>query len=59
MNTSPFDLTGKRILISGAAGGIGSATARLCDEQGASLVLVDLLDEDQIRDRVGEKLASK
>lgn len=59
VNTSPFDLTGKRILISGAAGGIGSATARLCDEQGASLVLVDLLDEDQIRDRVGEKLASK
>ena len=31
---------------SGAAGGIDSATARLCDEQGASLVLVDLLDED-------------
>ncbi len=59
VNTSPFDLTGKRILISGAAGGIGSATARLCDEQGASLVLVDLLDEDKIRDRVGEKLASK
>jgi len=59
VNTSPFDLTGKRILISGAAGGIGSATARLCDEQGASLVLVDVVDENQIRDRVGEKLASK
>lgn len=59
MNTSPFDLTGKRILISGAAGGIGSATARLCVEQGASLVLVDLLGEDQIRDRVGEKVANK
>ena len=56
---SPFDLTGKRILISGAAGGIGSATARLCVEQGASLVLVDVVGEDQIRDRVGDKAAGK
>ena len=59
LNPSPFDLTGKRILISGAAGGIGSATARLCAEQGASLVLVDIADEDQIRERVGDAVASK
>ena len=58
VNTSPFDLTGKRILISGAAGGIGSATARLCSEQGARLVLIDLVSVDLIRDRVGEKAAS-
>lgn len=56
--SSPFDLTGKRILISGAAGGIGSATARLCVEQGARLVLVDLAGEDQIRERVGDKAAA-
>ena len=56
--SSPFDLTGKRILISGAAGGIGSATARLCVEQGASLVLMDIQSEDRIRDCVGEKAAS-
>ena len=58
VNTSPFDLTGRRILISGAAGGIGSATARLCSEQGARLVLIDLVSVDLIRDRVGEKAAS-
>ena len=59
MNTSPFDLTGRRILISGAAGGIGGATARLCAEQGAHLVLIDLVSEDRIRDHVGEKVASR
>jgi NAD(P)-dependent dehydrogenase (short-subunit alcohol dehydrogenase family) len=36
-----FDLTGKRILITGAAGRIGSA-ARLCAAQGAALVLADI-----------------
>lgn len=56
--SSPFDLTGKRILISGAAGGIGSATAKLCVEQGAHLVLVDLAGEDQIRERVGDKVVA-
>jgi NAD(P)-dependent dehydrogenase (short-subunit alcohol dehydrogenase family) len=56
--TSPFDLTGKRILISGAAGGIGSATARLCAEQGAQLVLIDIVSADIIRERVGEPQAN-
>lgn len=46
-------------MISGAAGGIGSATARLCVEQGASLVLVDVVGGDRIRERVGEKAASQ
>jgi len=55
--TSPFDLTGRRILISGAAGGIGSATARLCAEQGAQLVLIDRVSEDAIRERVGAQAA--
>jgi NAD(P)-dependent dehydrogenase (short-subunit alcohol dehydrogenase family) len=39
---SPFDLTGQRILVTGAARGIGAATATLCASLGAELVLVDL-----------------
>lgn len=54
---SPFDLTGRRILISGAAGGIGSATAKLCLKQGARLVLVDIVGEGAIRERVGPEVA--
>ncbi|SMH36856.1 SDR family NAD(P)-dependent oxidoreductase [Azospirillum agricola] len=42
--TTPFDLTGKRVLITGAAGGIGSATARACARLGAELVLTDIRD---------------
>ena len=57
LETSPFDLTGRRILISGAAGGIGSATARLCARQGAKLVLIDIVGKQQIRDRVGAEIA--
>ncbi len=38
-----FDLTGRRILLTGAAGGIGRATARVLRGQGASLVLCDRL----------------
>lgn len=38
-------LTGKVALITGAAGGIGSATARLMHQRGAKLVLSDLADE--------------
>lgn len=37
----PRALEGKTILITGAAGGIGRATAEVCGEQGASLVLAD------------------
>ena len=37
-----FNLSGSRILISGAAGGIGAATARLCSSMGARLVLTDI-----------------
>lgn len=48
-----FDLTGRRILIAGAAGGIGSATARLCAEQGATVVLADIAGEAAIREKVG------
>jgi NAD(P)-dependent dehydrogenase (short-subunit alcohol dehydrogenase family) len=40
--TSGFDLGGRRVLISGAGGGIGAATAEVCATLGAELVLVDL-----------------
>jgi NAD(P)-dependent dehydrogenase (short-subunit alcohol dehydrogenase family) len=36
-----FDLTGQRILITGAAGGIGEITAGVCASLGAALLLVD------------------
>ena len=39
---SAFDLAGRRILITGAAGGIGAQTARACAAMGASLLLTDL-----------------
>jgi NAD(P)-dependent dehydrogenase (short-subunit alcohol dehydrogenase family) len=38
---SPFDLSGQRILVTGAAQGIGAATATLCAAQGAEVILVD------------------
>ena len=57
LDNSPFDLTGRRILISGAAGGIGSATARLCAQHGARLVLIDIVAAEQIRERVGARVA--
>jgi NAD(P)-dependent dehydrogenase (short-subunit alcohol dehydrogenase family) len=38
---SAFDLTEQRILITGAAGGIGAMTARVCAALGAELHLVD------------------
>lgn len=37
----PYELTGQRVLVTGAAGGIGQATARLCARLGAKLVLTD------------------
>jgi 3-oxoacyl-[acyl-carrier protein] reductase len=36
-----FDLTGQRVLITGAAGGIGAMTARVCVSLGAAVLLVD------------------
>jgi NAD(P)-dependent dehydrogenase (short-subunit alcohol dehydrogenase family) len=55
--TSPFSLSGRRILITGAAGGIGSAAARLCAQHGADLILADMLPPPAIVARTGGKEA--
>lgn len=50
-----FDLTGQRVLITGAGGGIGSATARLCASLGAELILTDLVAPLELADETGGK----
>ena len=42
---NPFSLAGKTILITGAAGGIGRATAIECAKLGANLILTDINEE--------------
>jgi NAD(P)-dependent dehydrogenase (short-subunit alcohol dehydrogenase family) len=49
---SNFDLGGQRILVTGAARGIGAATAEICASLGASLVLVDLSDASDVAERI-------
>lgn len=39
---NPFSLTGKTVLVTGAGGGIGRATAVVCSKMGATLVLTDI-----------------
>lgn len=43
-----FDLKGRRILITGAAEGVGGATARVCASLGAKLILLDLQKCDAV-----------
>lgn len=47
---SAFDLTGQRVLITGAAGGIGECTARVCAALGAELLLVDQRPSERLAD---------
>ncbi|WP_455510065.1 SDR family NAD(P)-dependent oxidoreductase [Butyricimonas paravirosa] len=42
MSYNPFSLSGKVILVTGAAGGIGKATAKECSRLGATLILADI-----------------
>lgn len=41
-NYNPYSLEGKTILVTGAAGGIGKATAVECSKLGAKLLLTDI-----------------
>lgn len=45
LKMAPYDLSGMRILLTGSAGGIGRATARLCASLGAELVLTDVVED--------------
>ena len=49
---SPFDLTGRRIMITGGASGIGAATARLCARLGATPIIADRQDATILRDEI-------
>jgi len=51
---SAFDLTGRRILITGAAGGVGAATAQICAGLGAEVVLVDVRDVELVAAQIRE-----
>ena len=42
MRNNPFTLEGKNILVTGGAGGIGSATALACINLGARVILTDI-----------------
>src|SRR5262245_24145010 len=48
-----MSLTGKVVLVTGGAGGLGEATVRQLKEDGASVVIADIADEK------GEALASE
>ncbi|MGA0594703.1 SDR family NAD(P)-dependent oxidoreductase [Enterovirga sp. CN4-39] len=50
-----FDLTGKRILITGASGGIGSATAELCASLGAEVLACDIVDPAPVVGRLRQR----
>jgi NAD(P)-dependent dehydrogenase (short-subunit alcohol dehydrogenase family) len=51
---SAFDLTGQRVLITGAAGGIGAATARVCAALGAAPLLVDRRPTEHLAQQLRE-----
>ncbi len=53
MSDLPFSLAGRRIAITGAASGIGAATARLCARLGAGVVLLDVNDASEVARETG------
>ncbi len=53
--TAAFDLTGQRIAITGAAGGIGSATAKLVSKMGADVLVADLEAPNALADYLASK----
>ena len=49
---SAFALTGRRILVTGAAAGIGAETAQVCASLGAEVILVDRAPADAVADAI-------
>jgi NAD(P)-dependent dehydrogenase (short-subunit alcohol dehydrogenase family) len=43
-----FDLSGRRVLITGGGAGIGAATARICASLGAAVILVDTAEVEGV-----------
>ena len=60
MDISPFNLTGKTILVTGASSGIGQAVAIACSQMGANMVITgrnkDRLDSTLAQMKPGEHL---
>jgi len=55
---NPFTLAGKTVLITGGAGGIGSAVAKTCIQLGARVILTDIR-EDALADTLSSLPASR
>lgn len=47
-----FSLVGKKVVVTGAAGGIGAPTVKICIDAGADIVLVDMMEEAGARARI-------
>src|SRR5262245_30849484 len=45
---SAFNLSGRKVLITGGAAGIGAATAKVCARVGAEVIIVDKDDASQV-----------
>lgn len=58
MNYNPFNLSGKRILITGASSGIGRATAIECSKLGASCVLCGR-NEERLQQTLNELMSER
>ena len=54
-----FSLAGRRVLVSGAASGIGAAAARSCAALGAEVILADVADASELAARIPGAVARR